>query len=172
MKRTTFALLVGCAAIWADSAAGLRWTAPAHWKNEGSRPMRAATYAVPAAPGDKEGGECVAYFFGQGQGGSVEANLQRWTGQFKTAAGQPPKPVIKKTTVHGITVTTMDVSGTYTGAGGPMMQAQAPKPGYRMLAAIAEGPGGEVFFKFAAPAKTVAANEKAFDQMIASVQEQ
>ena len=160
-----------CAVAWADGAGGLHWSAPPSFKNDGStRPMRAATYAVPPAAGDAEGGECVAYYFGQGQGGSVDANILRWTGQFQDASGQPIKnAATKKKTVHGLPVTTIDVSGTYTGSGGPMMTAKSAKPGYRMLGAIVEGPQGSVFFKFTGPAKTVAANQKGFDGMIESV---
>ena len=65
-------------AVFAESAAGLRWTAPAGWVRQGERPMRAATYAIPPAAGDKAAAECGVFFFGAGQGGSVEANLERW----------------------------------------------------------------------------------------------
>ncbi len=68
----------------AESAAGLRWTAPAGWKTESAQPMRAATYTVDPAPGDKARAECGVYFFGAGQGGTVDANLERWKGQFQS----------------------------------------------------------------------------------------
>lgn len=169
MHRILLATFVSTAAF-ADGAAGLHWTAPTTWKNEGSRPMRAATYAVPAGAGDSEGGECVAYYFGQGQGGTVDANVQRWTGQMQDASGQPVKnPEVKKKTVHGLPVTTIDATGTYTGMGGPMAASKSAKPGYRLLGAIVEGPQGSVFFKFTGPSKTVAANQKSFDQMVASI---
>ncbi len=61
----------------AESAGGLSWTAPPTWKSQGARPMRAATYVVPPSGGDKEPGECAVYFFGAGQGGSVQANVRR-----------------------------------------------------------------------------------------------
>jgi len=41
--------------------------------------MRAATYTIVPAAGDTASAECVVYFFGAGQGGSVEANLDRWS---------------------------------------------------------------------------------------------
>ncbi len=165
MRRIAAFCLALSAIAWADGGGGLKWTAPKTWKNDGqTRPMRAATYAVP------NGGECVAYYFGQGQGGSVEANIQRWAGQFRDASGQPVKSAAtKKKSVHGLPVTTVDVSGAYAAAGGPMMAAQPPKPGYRMLAAIVEGPQGSIFFKFTGPSKTVAANQKDFDAMVDSV---
>ena len=54
-------------------------------RREAQRPMRLATYTV--APD----AECGVYFFGSGQGGSVEANLDRWIGQFLQADGKPSK---------------------------------------------------------------------------------
>jgi len=66
-------------------------------------------------------------------------------------------------------VTTVNVSGAYTGMGGPRAPQGAPKPGYRLLGAVVEGPHGSVFFKFTGPAKTVAENQAAFEKMIATL---
>jgi hypothetical protein len=151
----------------AQSAAGLRWTAPAGWNNQGARPMREATYAVAPAPGDKLGAECAVYFFGTGQGGSVDANIERWRGQFQAPDGKPAVAQVAKRTIHGLTVTTIETSGTYSGMGGPMA-AQPAVAGYRLLGAIVEGPAGNLFVKFTGPAKTIAANRQKFDQLIAS----
>lgn len=157
--------------LFAESVAGLKWTAPAAWKNEGSRPMRAATYVVPATAGDKDNAECVVYFFGAGQGGGIEQNIDRWKGQFQQD-GKPAPAKVNKKTIHGIPVTTIDISGAYTGMGGPMSQDKTPRPGYRMLGAILEGPGGNVFIKFAGPTKSVAANQSVFDKMVDSFQKE
>jgi len=134
--------------------------------------MRLATYTIPAASGDSGGGECLVNYFGQGQGGSVDANVDRWVSQFQQANGKPSKDVakIEKKTVHGMKLTTIDVSGAYTGMGGPMAApGGAPKAGYRLLGAIIEGPQGTVFFKFTGPAKTVGQNQAAFDKMLTSL---
>jgi hypothetical protein len=167
MHRIVCGLLLVAMALAADGGAGIRWTAPAGWKAEAERPMRLATYTV--APG----AECAVYFFGPGQGGSVEANVDRWIGQFLQGDGKPSKSAAKiaKLTVHGWPVTTVDVSGAYTAMGGPTAKSDAPAmPGYRLLAAIVEGPQGSVFFKCTGPAKTIAANQAAFDKMLASLQ--
>lgn len=121
--------------------------------------MRLGTYTVAS------GAECGVYYFGQGQGGSVEANVDRWIGQFLQADGKSSKAAAKiaKRTVHGLPVTTVDVSGAYTGMGGPAVA------GYRLLGAIVEGAQGTIFFKFVGPAKTIAQNQAAFDKMIASL---
>lgn len=162
-------LLVGAfsGALSAESAAGLQWTAPAGWKSEAARPMRAATYSVPPVAGDRESAECGVYFFGAGQGGSVEANIERWKGQFNGPGGKAATASVSKRTIHGLTVTHIDTSGAYTGGGGPM-SAGSVQPGYRLLGAIVESPGGIIFIKFTGPAKTIAANQPKFEQLLAS----
>ncbi len=162
------ALLVGAMPIRADSGGGIKWNPPGAWKAQPPRPMRAATYAVPAAPGDKEDGECIVSYFGPGQGGGVKENVDRWLGQFEEASARAAAKNAGKT-INGLRVTTLDVSGTYSGAGGPMAASKVSKPGYRLLGAIVDGPQGPVFFKFTGPAKTVAANRAAFEAMLASL---
>jgi hypothetical protein len=153
-------LFAFAAALFAESVAGLHWTAPAGWKSGDPKPMRAATYMA----GDAE---CVVYFFGQGQGGGVQANIDRWKGQFSGDNGQPPASKTGKRTIHGLPVTTIEIAGSYAGMAA-MGGAAGPKAGYRMLGAIIENPGGNIFLKFTGPAKTIAANETKFDQLLAS----
>ena len=162
--------LFTAASLSADSAGGLNWDAPEGWANQ-TRPMRAANYVIPPASGDSEKGECAVYYFGRGQGGSVEANVQRWIGQFQTASGQPAKALAKRSskTINGIKVTIVDVAGTYLFKPAPMSPRAIPKPGYRMLAAIAEGPNAPIFFKLTAPQKTADASEAKFNAMLASL---
>ena len=150
------------------SASGLTWTLPAGWTIEAPRSMRVATYAIPATQGDAEGAECAVYYFGAGQGGGVDANLERWIGQFQPATKS--KRWAKK--VNGTQVSLADVSGTYTAHGGSMSQSQGDKPGWRLLGAIAESPQGAVFFKLAGPAKTVAAASKSFDALVGSLKKE
>jgi hypothetical protein len=128
--------------------------------------MRAATYVVPAASGDKEDGECGIYYFGRGKGGSVDDNMKRWIGQF-----EPPQHDAepRKRTLNGLNVTSIDLSGTYAGAGGPMATTKTIKPGYRLLGAIVEAPEGLIFIKFTAPAKTAAANQMNFENLLNSL---
>ena len=130
--------------------------------------MRAATYALPPAPGDTEGAECVVYFFGAGQGGSVEANIERWKGQFSEPGGHPAPAKVEKRTIHGLPVTTIQSAGDYSGMGGPTAPSGTVKHHYRLLGAIIEGPGGSVFIKFAGPEKTVAAQREHFEELLSS----
>ena len=156
--------------LMAESAGGVSWTAPDDWTSRPKR-MRAANYVIPAAAGDSEGGECGVYFFGPGQGGSVEANVKRWIGQFRAPDGGPADSLAKRSseTINGIPVTIIDLTGTYLFKPFPMAQNVTPKPGYRMLAAIAEAPQGPVFFKLTAPKATTASADDAFRQLLSSM---
>ncbi len=147
------------ATLMAASGAGIHWTAPSKWKSEGERPMRLATYEV-------DGGECGVYYFGPGQGGSVQANIDRWVGQFQNSKAAPK---VEKRTIHNLKVTTVDVSGDYTGMGGPRAPQGPPKQDYRLLGAVVEGPQGSVFIKFTGPAKAVAQNQPAFEKLLSSL---
>jgi len=130
--------------------------------------MRAATYPVAAAQGDRDPAECVVYFFGAGQGGSIQDNIERWEGQFKTQDGKPAPARVTKLTIHGLPVTVIDVTGEYSGMAGPTATAPVLVSGYRLLGAIVESPGGNVFIKFTGPAKTMAANQPKFQQLLES----
>lgn len=148
--------------------AGLTWSYPAGWTKQHDLPMRVATYVIPAAEGDADAGECGVFYFGGDQGGDIDGNIQRWGSQFEGAT-QAVKNVM---TVNGMQVTTARIEGTYLAPGGPMMQSQGKKEGYKLLAAIVEGPEGMVFFKCTGPAKTIDEAQPLFLSMINSVQKQ
>ena len=173
MQKTLIALtltIFSVSALQADSAGGLNWDAPEGWQSQ-TRPMRAANYVIPPASGDSEPGECAVYYFGRGQGGGVEANVQRWVGQFQTASGGSAGAAAKRSskTINGIKVTIVDVAGTYLFKPAPMSPRTVPKPDYRMLAAIAEGPDAPIFFKLTAPKKTADSVEAKFNTMLGTL---
>src|SRR4029079_14684111 len=112
-------LCLGSVGVLAKSAAGVRWTAPAGWTSQAQSPMRAATYSIVPVSGDKAGAECAVYFFGSGQGGSVDANVTRWKSQFTGPRGAPAAANVATRTVRGLAMTTIDVSGDYSGISGP-----------------------------------------------------
>lgn len=152
------------------AAAGVAWTVPSRWEAQPPRMMRVATYLIPRAEGDDEPGECAVFFFGQGQGGSVDLNLQRWRDQFETESGGPPSPAERKSTINSLAVTTVSLAGTYLASMGPMFQSGAvKKPGYKMLGAIIEAPEGNVFVKLTGPEKTVLGAEGEFQALLDSL---
>lgn len=147
------------------AAGGVKWVLPGHWQLEAERPMRVATYSVPAAQGDAEGGECAAYYFGTDQGGDVQANVARWAQQFENAS----TPVQTSSEVAGMKVTNVVISGAYLSPSGPMMQSQGKKDHFKLLGAIVEAPKGRVFFKFTGPEKTVDVAKADFESLVGSI---
>ena len=100
----------------------LRYKVPEGWKVESpTSDMRAAQYKLPKAGGDSEDALLVLYYFGQGQGGSAQANIDRWIGQIAQPDGQSTKERAKtgSLTVNGLAVNTVDVTGNYSGGMSP-----------------------------------------------------
>ena len=145
-----------------------KWAKPARWNEGGPKPMRAATYLIPAAAGDADGGECAVFV---NIGGGTAANIDRWVGQFEQPDGGDSKAKAKRgqETINGLSVTTVDLTGTFKGGGAAMGSPSTPKTGYRLLGAIAETPSGPIYFKLTGPAKTVAAAQTEFQTMLKSL---
>lgn len=152
-----------------NSAGGVKWTPPARWKIKPGDGMRLVTYLVPAAGGDSDGAECPVFFFGQGDGGGVQQNLDRWIGQLKQPDGSPSARAAqqKTETINGFKVSTVDLTGTFSGGG--MTAGSGEKTSYRLLGAIVEGPQSAIFFKLIGPAKTVAAAQNEFQALLKSL---
>ena len=153
-------------------AARLRFSVPASWTRvPAPSDFRAAQMKIPRAGEDNEDGSLVLFHFGEGKGGSVQENLDRWYGQFTQPDGKPSRDaaVITMKTVNDLRITAVDLAGTYQGMamGGAK---EAAKPGYRMLAAIVEGKGGPWFWKAVGPEATIAGAKSGFDAMLASLE--
>lgn len=147
---------------------GLKFKAPEGWTEETpSSSMRIAQYRLQRVEPDQEDAELAVFYF-RGGGGSAQANVDRWIGQFSKADGSPAGDVaqVSERDTSGIHLTIVDVNGTYKGAGGPMMQRAAPKPDYRLLAAVAEGSGGPWFFKLTGPRNTIDKWEASFYSLL------
>jgi hypothetical protein len=145
----------------------ITFNAPSEWiKETPSSSMRKAQFKWPGQKGQDSAELAVFYF--PGTGGSVEANLQRWYGQFKQPDGSPTTDHVsqKKEQVNGMKVTEVYVTGTYLKSTSPMMM-QGPVEelaGYAMLAAIVEAPNGPWFFKATGPKATIDYWRQSFDQ--------
>jgi len=150
------------------SQGGVSWTPPSRWESKPGSGMRAATYTIPAAAGDSEAAECAVF---KNIGGGVQANIKRWIDQFTQADGSSSesKAKQKKETINGLSVTTVDLTGTYNGGMAMMGGANAKKTGYRLLGAIVESPQGEIFFKLTGPEKTVTAAQSEFRSLLSSI---
>jgi hypothetical protein len=132
--------------------------------------MRKAQFTLPRAANDAEDAELVVFYFGADQGGSVEANLKRWYGQFAQPDGSASaeKAKVAREVVDEMNLTTVDLSGTYVA---PIMPGNAEnynKPNFRMLAAVLETLQGPYFFKLVGPEQTVAHWAASFNRFMHS----
>jgi hypothetical protein len=129
--------------------------------------MRKASYEVPRAAGDAEDGELAVFYFGPGQGGGIEQNVDRWVKQFSSV--QPGDVKRADRQANGLRQHTVEIPhGTFE-SGMPGMGAAGPKKDYALEGAIVEAPSGAYFFKMTGPAKTVLAARAAFLQLLDSV---
>jgi hypothetical protein len=147
---------------------GVTWADPTGWvRDSRSNPMRKATYRVPRAKGDAEDGELAVFYFGPGQGGGIEPNVQRWVKQFSGRKPEEPKRADRN--ANGLHQHTVEIEdGTYDGG----MQGggkAAPKAGFGLLGAIVEAPSGSYFFKLTGPKATVQGARAHFFELLDSV---
>ena len=126
--------------------------------------MRLAQFRVPGKVGSDDA-ELVVFYFGQGQGGSAEANISRWESQFSSATRRPVKASVQHFTVKAMPATTAELTGSYARTLG-MAAPAAPVPDQTLLAAILETPKGNLFFQLHGPKALVAANREAFLSMV------
>jgi hypothetical protein len=144
---------------------GVEWQTPKRWVGELAQGMRLASYIVPAPREGGENAQCAVYYFGPGQGGGVDANLERWIGEFQN----PGTPARRTREVRGMRVSQVEVTGSYTAHASAPGEPAGIKSGWTLLGAIIEGPAGAVFFKLTGPGPTIAAAEKEFNGMLESV---
>ena len=132
---------------------------PADWiASEPRGDMRLLQFTVPAA--DEAGAaELVVYYFGPGQGGSLEANVARWTSQFSSDDG-PVEPVITPLTGN-LPATLVELTGRYArGVGvGPVGDTL---PNRTLLAGVVETPRGNLYPQLYGPADVVAKHKAEF----------
>jgi hypothetical protein len=150
----------------------LKFDVPAGWiTRTPASTMRVAEFSLPRVAGDTEDAGLTVYFFG-GQGGTVQANLDRWIGQITQPDGRSSKDVARTTTIKttsGLSVTMVDLSGTYVAEVSPGSSERFNKPGYRLRAAVVETTSGPYFVKLTGPAKTIARWNDAFLAFVKSI---
>ncbi len=138
---------------------GLELNIPAAWqKVDHPSRMRLGTFQIPPVEGDEQPAELAVYSF-PGGGGSVDANIRRWIGQFD-ARGRTSKVTQGRAGDHEYVV--VDVSGTWQQPIGPPIRRQTrPVPNSRMLAVILMHNTGVFYLKLTGPAATVSAQADA-----------
>ncbi len=143
-------------------AGDIKLSVPDSWKQQQTTSQfRLAQFSIPAAEGDADAGE---FYISPPIGGSPEANIGRWVGQFE---GDGRELVMSKGKCPQGDYILVQLSGTFKRSiGPPIQQKTKPAPGYKMngviLSATKDGKSlGNYFLKLTGPAKTVAASEEA-----------
>ena len=169
--NSTVAQSSGSRAPSQNAAGELRYKVPEGWTTEKpTSDMRVAQYTLPKAEGDGEDALLVLYYFGQGQGGPAQANIDRWINQIKQPDGQPSKERAKTETltINGLPVNTVDVTGNYSGGMSPDSAPANNKSIYRLRAAVIDTPKGSYFVKLTGPEKTITHWDQAYTDYLKS----
>lgn len=148
------------------AAATLAYRVPATWAPVSvDSSMRLAQWRV------GEQSEVVVFFFGPGQGGGAEANIDRWIGQFEQSDGAPTRERAKRSEskAGSLKITRVDITGTYVAPTRPGATERRNEPDRRMIAAVVEGPGGPWFIRFLGPREEVSAGEASFDGFLSTL---
>lgn len=136
---------------------------PADWQwIETASMMRKAQLKIQDAD-KKETAEVVFFFFGEGGGGGVQANIDRWLGQFEEPKDKLNSK-IEKVTVNQRKVTYVHAEGTYLS--GMPGGSKTPQPNAMLSGAILESGQGNVFIRLTGPAKLVKTSQAAFRKMV------
>jgi len=146
---------------------GLIGVVPKEWDAvTPSNSMRIAEYHLHGYGGDEEG-IITVFYFGPGQGGDTQANINRWIGQFQSES-QPPISRQWSQRVSGMNVERLEVSGTYyvgTMSGGTGESID----NYLLYAAIVESPNGSFFFKMTGQEAILEKHKESFERYISTL---
>ncbi len=170
LVKPLLSFLIALSTVTTLSAA-LKFDAPAGWVSKPpTSSMRVAEFTLPKTTGDAEDATLGIFFFG-GQGGNVDANLERWIGQMTQPDGRPSNQVAKTTkfTSRGLAITLVELSGTYVAEVTPGSSERFNKPGFRLRAAVIETKEGPYFVKLTGPEKTVARWDESFMTFLKSL---
>ena len=137
-------------------------------EEEPSSSMRAAQYLL---PGEAGAAELVVFYFGSGQGGSVEANVARWASQFEQTDGADPLERARRSErrVAGMPVHELALEGTYVAETRPGSGERVHEPEWALLAAIVESDHGPYYLKLTGPEATVRARAGEFRAFVSEL---
>ncbi|MCA9131906.1 MAG: hypothetical protein KDA45_02075 [Planctomycetales bacterium] len=152
----------------------LQLTAPQSWQQVAAK-SRIVQYEF-RAPSDAKEDEPTARITIMGAGGSVEANIDRWYGQFEQPDGQATRDKAKRESfeVAGLKVHWVDIPGKFKDSmgAGPFSGGKVVlRENYRMLGAIIAGPDqGQYFIKITGPEEVVESLAADFKKMLKELQ--
>jgi hypothetical protein len=177
MRRTLGLAALLAVAAWAAAEEkkgtvveldGMKSTTPGTWvKGKPKGKMREMEFKLPKVKGDKVDADLAVFNLG----GTVDANVARWKGQFKAPKGKSIDDVtkVRKIKVGGAEATYVQIEGTYRAApfdpkfGDMKSRAFKEWPNFRLLALQFKGPKKSYQIRLIGPAKTVEHYQKGFE---------
>jgi hypothetical protein len=132
-----------------------------------SSSMRLAEWSVPRTDGTSA--EVIVYYFGEGQGGSAEANIARWSSQFTSTDGGPVSPRVGTLDGTAFPTTIAEYEGAYARSVGMGSPATA-EPDQALVAAVVETPRGNLFLQLFGDRPAVAEARSDFLELVGSIE--
>lgn len=151
--------------------AELQFFPPSDWTVEAaSNAMRKAQYKLPRAASDTSDAELVIFYSGKMGMGPVEANLNRWAGQFSQPDGAKSREKMQTSTRKGAAgnITDATLEGTYIAEKVMGSGERYSEANWKMLGAILESDHGPYYLKLVGPKATVDAHAAAFQEFVAT----
>ncbi|MDF2696027.1 MAG: hypothetical protein K0S65_4410 [Labilithrix sp.] len=127
--------------------------------------MRLAEWSVSRT--DDASAEVIVYYFGEGQGGSADANIARWSSQFTSAEGGPVTPRVGTLDGTAFVTTVAEFEGAYARSVG--MGGVSAEPDQALVAAVVETPRGNLFLQLFGDRVAVAEAREDFLEMVGSI---
>lgn len=133
----------------------------------GGTGMRKAEVLLPAVKDDQPRAELVVFHFGRREGGSIEANLERWRAQVLPESDAAEPPPVARHKVAGFDVLIVELHGTYDPN---PRQPERRVPGALFLAAVVETPQGSYFLRTVGPRASIEPHRKAWIEMVLALE--
>jgi hypothetical protein len=141
---------------------------PGEWKQVKPRSrLVEVEFTIPEADKDVGAGRMTI----MASGGTVEDNVARWIGQFRTADGKAIDDVEPaEVEANGLKITTLDLSGTYRDMSRGPFGPATELPDHRMLGAIIPTEGaGTYYVKLYGPTATIDKAVEPFMEMVQAI---
>jgi len=189
--RKTIALMASCVAVtWISAAwsqekrddakpqrvafkSDLVAEAPGEWKvKESTKPLRLLEITLPSSEKGLADGQLVITHFGKGQGGGIDANLDRWYSQMEQPDGSASAKAAKKSEIKNdaAKITWVDIPGTLLDRPFPASPDVTKRPKYRLFAAMVDGGAeGPYWIRVTGPDSVLVAHRDAFEKFLKSV---
>jgi len=142
---------------------------PAGWQSRmPGNEMRLAEFTVRSG-GSADSADVVVYYFGEGQGGSVQANIDRWSSQFTSPDGSAVTPTVTTVEDTSFPTTLVELTGSYGRGMGMGPGREAATAGQALDAAVVETPKGNFFIQLFGDSASVQSARSEFLAFVKSI---